>query len=129
MDVVAVHVNDAGITALDSKRILYREPGFTLLEDDRLTAGNQAYAAARVKPRRIQHHYWSELVTTPLADQRFRHLSAADLASHQLEQMWRPLASAYQKVIVVVPPYMSTDNLGLLLGITSELNMPRSGTR
>ena len=124
MSVVAAHINDVGITVLDSKRILYREPGFALLEDDRLTTGDEAYAAARVKPRRIQHHYWSDLVTTPLADQRFGHFSAADLASHQLEQMWRPLASDYDKVIVVVPPYMSSDNLGLLLGIASELKMP-----
>ena len=124
MSVVAAHINDAGIMVLDSRRILYREPGFALLDDDQLTTGNEAYAAARVKPRRIQHHYWSELVTTPLADQRFAHLSAADLASRQLEQMWRPLASAYDKIIIVVPPTMSTDNLGLLLGITSELKLP-----
>jgi hypothetical protein len=124
LSVVAAHINDAGITVLDSKRILYREPGFALLEDDQLRTGNEAYSAARVKPRRIQHHYWSELVTTPLPDQRFRHLSAADLASRQLEQMWRPLASSYNKVIIVVPPYMSTDNLGLLLGIAAELKMP-----
>ena len=124
MDHVAVHVNDAGITVLDAKRILYREPGFALLEDDHLTTGSAAYAAARIKPRRIQHQYWSDLVSTPLADHRFEHLSAADLASSQLEQMWRPLASQYKKIIIVVPPYMSTDNLGLLLGIASELKLP-----
>lgn len=124
MSVVAAHLNDAGITVLDAERILYREPGFALLENDRLTTGIEAYAAARIKPRRIQHRYWSDLVTTPLADQHFGHLSAADLASRQLEQMWRPLASAYKKIILVVPPYMSTDNLGLLLGIASELGLP-----
>lgn len=124
MNVAAAHLNDAGITVLDAKRILYREPGFALLENDRLTTGIEAYAAARIKPRRIQHHYWSRLVTSPLADQGFSHLSAADLASRQLEQMWRPLASAYGKLIIVVPPYMSTDNLGLLLGIASELGLP-----
>ena len=124
MSVVAAHINDASVTVLDSKRILYREPGFALLDDDHLTTGNDAYAAARVKPRRIQHHFWSNLVTTPLADQRFRHLSAADLASRQLEQMWRPLASKYKKLVVAVPPYMTTDNLGLLLGIASEIKLP-----
>ena len=124
MSVVAAHINDAGITVLDSKRILYREPGFALLEDDQLITGSEAYSAARVKPRRIQHHYWSDLVTTPLADQRFKHLSAADLASRQLEQMWHPLKADYDKVILVVPPTMGTDNLGLLLGIATELKMP-----
>ena len=124
MNVAAAHVNDAGITVLDAKRTLYREPGFALLDGDHLITGNGAYAAARVKPRRIQHRYWSDLVTTPLADQVFAHLSAADLVSRQLEQMWRPLASDYDKVIIVVPPTMSTDNLGLLLGIASELKLP-----
>jgi hypothetical protein len=126
LSVVAAHINDAGITALDAERILYREPGFALLEDDKLTTGNDAYAAARVKPRRIQLRYWADLVTTPLPDQRFAHLSAADLASRQLEQMWRPLAREYEKVILVVPPYMSKENLGLLLGIASELGIPVS---
>ena len=124
LSVVAAHINDAGITALDSKRILYREPGFALLDDDRLTTGNEAYAAARIMPRRIQHTYWSDLITTPLGDQRFRHLSAADLASRQLEQMWRPLAATHKDLIVAVPPYMSTSNLGLLLGIASEIKLP-----
>lgn len=126
MNVAAAHVNDAGITVLDAKRTLYREPGFALLDGDQLITGNEAYAAARIKPRRIQHRYWSELATTPLADQVFGHLSAADLASRQLEQMWRPLASAYDKVIIVAPPTMSNDNLGLLLGIAAELKMPVS---
>ena len=124
MNVAAAHLNDAGITVLDTKRTLYREPGFALLDDDQLITGNGAYAAARVKPRRIQHRYWSELVTTALLDQGFGHLSAADIASRQLEQMWRPLASDYDKIIIVVPPTMSTDNLGLLLGIASELDLP-----
>jgi hypothetical protein len=124
LDVVAAHINDAGITVLDSERILYREPGFALLEDDHLTTGNDAYAVARVKPRRIQHSYWSQLVTTPLPDRRFGHLSAADLASRQLEQIWRPLASSYDKFVVVVPPYMNNENLGLLLGIAGELKIP-----
>lgn len=126
MNVAAAHVNDAGITVLDAKRTLYREPGFALLDGDQLITGNEAYAAARIKPRRIQHRYWSELATTPLADQVFGHLSAADLVSRQLEQMWRPLASAYDKVIIVAPPTMSNDNLGLLLGIASELKLPVS---
>jgi len=124
LKVVAVHINDAGITALDSKRILYREPGFALCDDDRLTTGNDAYAAARVKPRRIQHNYWSNLITTPLADKGFRYLSAADLVSRQLEQMWLPLAAVCKALIIAVPPYMSKDNLGLFLGIASEIKLP-----
>lgn len=124
MSVVAAHINDAALTVLDSKRILYREPGFALLDDQGLKTGIEAYAAARIKPRRIQHRFWSNLVTTPLADQEFRHLSAADLASRQLEQMWHSLEGKYKKLIVAAPPYMTTDHLGLLLGIASEIKLP-----
>ncbi len=48
MSVIAVHINDAGITVLDAERILYREAGFALLDDDLLSTGYRAYAAARV---------------------------------------------------------------------------------
>ena len=84
---IAAHLNDAGITLLDGSGILYREPGFALLEDNSLTTGNDAFRQARIKPRRIQHRFWSELSIEPLQDQGTAHLSAADLVSRQLEQM------------------------------------------
>ena len=81
---LAIHISDAGITLLNSEQIIYREPGFALLGENSLITGNAAYANARVDPRGIHHRYWSNLDTTPLADQRFSHLSAADLVSTQL---------------------------------------------
>ncbi len=90
---LAIHINDAGITLLNKDQIVYREPGFAWLGDDNLTTGNEAFAKARIDPRRIQHRFWSELVTEPLKDSRFTHLSAADLVSRQLEQMWRTCGS------------------------------------
>jgi len=71
MGLLAAHLNDAGISVLDSERILYREPGFALLDDDQLTTGSAAYSYARVKPRRIQNRFWSDLQTGPLSDRRF----------------------------------------------------------
>jgi len=121
---LAAHINDAGISVLDSDTVLYREPGFALLDDDRLTTGSEAFAKARVKPRRIQHGYWSNLQTEPLADRRFQHLSAADLVSRQLEQIWKRVAGKGDRIVVAVPAYMRTENLGLLLGIAAELKVP-----
>ncbi|MDG2376458.1 MAG: hypothetical protein P8M18_08915, partial [Woeseiaceae bacterium] len=86
---LAIHLNDAGITLSDGERIAYREPGFAWLGDDKLTTGNEAFTHSRIDPRRIQHRFWSDLTTTPLADNRFNHLSAADLASRQLEEVRR----------------------------------------
>lgn len=124
MGLLAAHVNDAEIIVVNDEKILYREPGFALLEDDELITGAEAYANASVKPRRIQNRYWSDLQTEPLPDRRFHHLSAADLVSRQLEQIWQRVAEDGDRLAIAVPPYMSNDNLGLLLGIAAELDIP-----
>ena len=127
MGLLAAHINDAGIAVLSADRMLYREPGFALLEDDHLTTGNTAFENARVKPRRIQNRFWSELRTDPLADRRFQHMSAADLVSRQLEQIWEQVSSSGDRLIVAVPAYMKSENLGLFLGIANELGVPVAG--
>ena len=124
MGLLAAHLNDAGILVVNNEHILYHEPGFALLEDDHLITGADAYANASIKPRRIQNHYWSALHTEPLRDQRFSHMSAADLVSRQLEQIWQRVATHGDRLAIAVPPYMSNENLGLLLGIADELKIP-----
>jgi hypothetical protein len=120
----AAHINDAGITLSDGERICYREPGFALLDNDRLTTGNEAFMHARINPRSIHHRFWSSLSVESLQDRRFSHLSAADLVIAQLEQMWHAAQAADAELVVAVPPYMKSQNLGLFLGICGELNIP-----
>ena len=127
MSLLAAHLNDAGISVLSADRLLYREPGFALLEDDELATGLKAFENARIKPRRIQNRFWSALTTEALPDRRFQHLSAADLASRQLEQIWQAVAASGDRLVVAVPAYMSAENLGLFLGIASELDVPVVG--
>jgi hypothetical protein len=122
---LAVHLNDAGISVQDETTVHYREPGFALLDDDRLTTGLAALAEARLKPRRIHNGYWSDLQTEPLPDRRFHQLSAADIVSRQLEQIWARVSG--ESLVVAVPPYMGTANLSLFLGIAAELNIPVAG--
>ena len=121
---LAIHINDAGITLLDKDRIVYREPGFALLDHESLTTGSEAFSRARIDPRRIQHRFWSELVAEPLKFSGFTHLSAADLVSRQLEQMWRTGGTDVSELYVAVPSYMDSQQLGLFLGIANELKMP-----
>ncbi len=123
MATLAAHLNDSAICVTDKGRILYREPGFALLEDDHLATGNEAYSNARLKPRRIQNRFWSELATVPLSDPRFQHLSAADLVSRQLEDIWKKVAKPGDRLAIAVPAYMDTDKLGLLLGVAMELDI------
>jgi hypothetical protein len=127
MSLLAAHINDAGISVLDTNRVLYREPGFALLEDDELTTGIRAFENARMKPRRIQNRFWSDLRTDPLPDRRFQHLSAADLVSRHLEQVWSQVSSAGDRLVIAVPPYMNSENLGLFLGIANEIGVPVVG--
>jgi len=124
---LALHLNDAGLTTSDGENITYREPGFAWLGDDRLTTGNQAFSHSRIDPRRIQHRFWSELDTAPLSDTRFSHLSTADLASRQLEQIWKATGQGVEELVVAVPAYMTAESLGLFLGITGELGLPVVG--
>jgi hypothetical protein len=123
MSRLAAHINDAGITLLDGDRILYREPGFALLEDAGLATGNKAFANARVSPRSIQHRFWSNLQSEPITDRRFAHVTAADLASRQLEQMISAAGRKNPEIIFAVPAWMDLQSLGLLLGIVGELGV------
>jgi hypothetical protein len=127
VSLLAAHINDAGISVLSAERLLYRQPGFALLDDEELVTGSKAFENARIKPRRIQNRFWSELTTDALADRRFRHLSAADLVSRQLEQIWQAVASAGDRLVVAVPAYMTGENIGLFLGIANELDVPVVG--
>ena len=124
MGLLAADLNDAEIIVVDNEKTLYREPGFALLRDDGLVMGRAAYTSASLDPRRIQNRFWSQLRTEPLPDKRFHHLSAADLVSRQLEQIWQQVAGPGDQLAIAVPPYMSHENLGLLLGIASELDIP-----
>jgi len=124
MSRLAIHLNDAGITLSNGEQIAYREPGFAYLGDDTLTMGNQAFSHARIDPRRVQHRFWSELNTTPLSDSRFSHLTAADLVSRHLEQIWAAIGKGVSELVVAVPAYMNVENLGLFLGIAAELKLP-----
>ena len=124
MGLLAAHLNDAGILVLNDEKILYREPGFALLEDNRLVTGAAAFASASLKPRWMQYHFWSNLHTEPLPDHRFKHLSTADLVSRQLEQLWKMVSASGDRLAVAVPSYMTNENLGLLLGIAAELEIP-----
>lgn len=124
MSLLSAHLNDAGLCVLDAESILYREPGFALLEDDKLTTGSEAFASARIRPRRIQNGFWAKLETEPLTDRQFQHLSNADLVSRQLEQIWKAVAHKGDRLVVAVPAYMNNSNLGLFLGIAAELDVP-----
>lgn len=124
MSRAALQVNDAGITLLNAEHILYREPGFILLDSNKLISGTAALARARINPRHVQHRYFSQLNAAALTEHTFAHLSAADLVSHQLESMWQQAGSGIDELVVAVPAWLDPNQLGLLLGIAGDLGLP-----
>ncbi|MEJ2602033.1 MAG: FHA domain-containing protein [Gammaproteobacteria bacterium] len=126
MTTLAISLNDAAITAVTGSRLVYREPGFALLADGDLVTGSRAMAEARRHPRSVVNHYWRNLNLEPVQELKFRHLTPADLASRQLEELWRAQKSATDAVILAVPSWMERDSLGVLLGIAAELQLPVS---
>jgi hypothetical protein len=83
LSLLAAHLNDAGISVLDSERILYRQPGFALLDDDDLKTGDAAFANARIRPRHVLNRYWFDLQTTSLADRRFARRQTTKARRHE----------------------------------------------
>lgn len=120
----ALHLNDAGITLLDSDRILYRQPGYALLGEDGLVTGDAAFSRARINPRHVHHRYWKDLATAALKDRFFTHLTAADLASRQLEDLWKQAPDGIDELVVAAPAWFSAEQLGLILGVAAELGLP-----
>ncbi|MCB1844708.1 MAG: FHA domain-containing protein [Halioglobus sp.] len=120
----AVHLNDAGITLLTAERVLYRQPGFALLAGDQLATGTEAFLRARINPRHLQHRHWMELATATLKEQHFAHLSSADLVSRQLEQMWRIAGDGIDDLVMAVPAFLDSTQLGLILGIAMDIGIP-----
>lgn len=127
MNRLAIHINDAEITALGSDRIFYREPGYALLDDNGVLVGSRAYAEAKLRPRRIQNRQWMDLTATAIPGAGNGVTSAAELVSRQLDEIWKPLAAGVDEVVLAVPAYMNTGALGLLLGIAEDLRMPIVG--
>lgn len=126
MTTLAISLNDAAVTAVTGSRLVYREPGFALLGDGDLVTGRRAMAEARRHPRSVVNHFWRHLGLEPVQELKFRHLTPADLASRQLEEIWRSERSAADSVVFAVPAWMERESLGVLLGIAGELELPVS---
>jgi len=124
---LAIHLNDAGLTLATNERIVSREPGFAWLNGERLLTGSDAFARARIDPRRIQHRFWADLSAEPLGDAGFTHLSAADLVSRQLERIWQASGANASELYVAAPSCFEPGQLGLFLGIATELGLPVAG--
>jgi FHA domain len=124
MSALAIEINDAGLAVASGERVIAIEPGFALVERERILTGSEAWAQARLKPRRVSSRYWADLSLEPGSAGAELDKSAAELAHAQLASLWRRFGTGIDDVVLVVPGNYRAEQLGLLLGLAQECGMP-----
>ncbi|MEJ2514023.1 MAG: FHA domain-containing protein [Gammaproteobacteria bacterium] len=127
MGVLAIELNDAGFITATEDTWRDEGPGYALLDPDRLLLGNEARSQARLRPRRLNTRFWSDLSTEAMPRPEPYARSHADLACAQLGQIWERRPDDASEALFVVPGFMARNSLGLVLGIAAELGIPVAG--
>ncbi|MCP4717008.1 MAG: hypothetical protein GY868_17925 [Deltaproteobacteria bacterium] len=135
MSMIGLELNDCGIMAAGGKPAGLIEldghsvesPGFALPDNDRLLVGKAAQQAARLNPRFFTERFWDELNTVPLVQPGLEGQNNAELAYAHLAMIWRAAKRYGPETALAVPGFFNQEQLGLLLGISRELNLPVKG--
>lgn len=127
MSFLGIELNDAALTGATSAGVVFSEPGSALVENGHAQFGAAAQQAACLQPRLFNDRYWSELSDKPLIGAAAELQTAADLVHAQLKQLWASAANGVEQVAFAVPSAWTTEQLGLLLGVSEELGIPLQG--
>lgn len=127
MSVLAMELNDAGLVSATADGWREEGPGYALLDPEAPLFGAAARASARLRPRRLNDRYWTDLSGEPLPRPESYAQSHADLACAHLAAIWRGRQAGADEAVFVVPGYLGREALGLLLGIASELEIRVTG--
>lgn len=135
MRVLGLEINDAGIMAAEARsgRLLKTDgdslesPGVALSEKKKLLVGGAADRRVCRSPRSANNAFWDLLDAEPLAQPGYEGLTRADLVYSHLKEVWRAVKAYGDEVIMAVPSFFTQEQLGYLLGMTSELSMPVRG--
>ncbi|HKI73387.1 MAG TPA: hypothetical protein VJ998_02000, partial [Pseudomonadales bacterium] len=127
MSTAIIEIHDAGVRAGIDGEVAIESPGYAVLDGDRLLVGDEGIRNARLLPRWTNNRFWNQLGTEPMPNgtETLRH--HADIAFAHLEQLWHQVNGQADQVILAVPGFYSRAQLGLLLGMARECNMPIGG--
>lgn len=131
MPVLVLELNDAGIQAGGEPGTGAGAPppsrGVALIDGHSVLTGSEAADRSRLLPRRVNHRFWSELDTRPLAKPFPADLTNADLAHAHLAGIWEAAGTGATSVILAVPGTFTAEQLGLILGIARACGIPVNG--
>lgn len=125
---IALELVDSGLIMVSPRgHVSVSSPGLAIVDGDTVEVGTDAERSARLKPRRLHSRFWQSLSTAPLDRPFPHHLRTADLAHAHLRSLWESTGGAAEEVLVAVPGLLSSEQLGLLLGIAGACDMPIRG--
>lgn len=127
MTTAAIDFNDAAITLLADGRVLAQESGHFAAQAPQPQFGDEARAFARLRPHEASGRHWRDLGDAPLPRALGAYRSPADLVHAHLARLRALLPSACTAVIGAVPSYWTNEQLGLLLGIAQDVQLPLRG--
>lgn len=119
-----IELNDVGVVLAEEGQVLATSPGYAFFDETGPVFGEAARAASHLQPLRINHQFWSELSTRPLARPIAGIRSHADLAFQHLTALLKGRAPA-EGCRVLVPSAMTVEQLGLLRAIAAEAGLGR----
>lgn len=127
MATLAIDFNDAAITVVGGAGELVSVPGYALAGKGGMLFGHEAWRQARLHPRQSMNEFWRQLSEEPLTNGLDDLRSSADLVHAQLQQISADFPADVDAIIFAVPAYWAPAQLGLLLGIAEELELPVRG--
>ena len=127
MSLAIFNLNDVGIQLAIDGSLVRTSPGYAVLDKDRLLVGEAASEKSRLLPGWTNNRFWSQLDVKPLTRSTDQVRHHADLALAHLEDIWLPVKKDVTEAIFVVPGYYDREDLGLLLGICRECDLPIRG--
>src|SRR5215831_698427 len=120
MRTLAIELNDAGIAVADAQSVLAVEPGYAVVERDKIVTGRDAVAKARLHPRQASNRFWNSLSLDPGSAGSEIVQSAAELAFAQIDSLWKRYGAGADDAVLVVPGHIRGEQLGLGLGLANE---------
>ncbi len=131
MALYAIDLNDAAIVGIGPDGLLLGDtgyvPGYAALVDGRVLFGAEAWRHSRLHPRSTTNRFWYEFSEQELARPLGPYACSADIVQAHLEQLLAAMGGRPSEVLLVVPPYWNTRQLGLLLGVAEDLALPVRG--
>lgn len=124
MSTLAIDINDANLIVADESGVVAMEPGYALVTGGEVLTGNDAYSQARLKPRESSNRFWENLSLEDGSTGLEGVDNTAQLAFAQLEDLWKRFGGRAKDALLVVPDHYSREQLGLLLGLAQECEMP-----